>query len=180
MRTADWTDSVTVLDHLDGRLGLGAKLFELGNAVEGPRVLREAALPVMAGLREAIGQTVYVAVVEGMDVVTICIVRSRSSQASAAAIGMRRPADASPYGRTIFACATRESAERVAGAAVERSESTHRGTWVASPIVGAASEVLAVLAIDVAGAHINSDDAALDVRAAALAISRRLTALRSN
>lgn len=94
MRTANWTESVTVLDRLTavleafgpddlglgvseiarranlpkstvsriaadlarhgcldsagGKLTIGVRLFELGNAVEAPRALREAALPVMS------------------------------------------------------------------------------------------------------------------------------------
>src|SRR5918995_1444116 len=119
MRTADWTDSVSVLDGVtavfeafgeqddglgvselarranlpkstvsriaadlvaqrfldrDGdKLYLSVRLFELGQTVEQPRRLRHAALPVMVELRDATGQTVNLAVLEGADVVIITI-----------------------------------------------------------------------------------------------------------
>nr|WP_245956674.1 helix-turn-helix domain-containing protein [Nonomuraea fuscirosea] len=48
---------------------LGLRLFELGQRVPRRRLLRQAALPYMADLREATGQTVHLAVLEGCEVV---------------------------------------------------------------------------------------------------------------
>src|SRR6478735_7651554 len=62
------------LDRDGDLLYLGVRLFELGQTVELPRRLRQRALPVMKELRDTTGQTVHLAVLEGIDVVFIAIV----------------------------------------------------------------------------------------------------------
>ena len=149
MRTADWTESVSVLDRVtavfeafgehdeglgvselarranlpkstvsriaadlveqrfldrDGdKLYLGVRLFELGQTVEQPRRLRQLALPVMTDLRDATGQTVHLAVLEGTDVVFIAIVRGGPMPTPLARVGGRLPAHATALGKAILA-----------------------------------------------------------------------------
>src|SRR6478735_4221980 len=64
------------LDREGDTLYLGVRLFELGQTVEQPRRLRQLALPIMTDLRDVSGQTVHLAVLDGVDVVFITIVRA--------------------------------------------------------------------------------------------------------
>lgn len=222
MRTADWTDSVTVLDRLTavleafgpedvglgvseiarranlpkstvsriaadlarhgcldsagGKLAIGVRLFELGNAVEAPRVLREAALPVMAELREATGQTAYLVVVDGDDVVPIAIMRAGTGSGTPTTMGGRVPAHATMLGRAIRSCVD-GATERMTEYVVETDEASET-SCVASPVLSLGSVPVAALAV-VGGSEPNSVRVGRDVQAAARAVSRRLVTIRS-
>ncbi|MEV0168664.1 helix-turn-helix domain-containing protein [Nonomuraea fuscirosea] len=78
---------------------LGLRLFELGQRVPRRRLLRQAALPYMADLREATGQTVHLAVIEGSDVVYLEILEALDSPNLPSALGGRLPAAATGAGR---------------------------------------------------------------------------------
>ena len=66
----------------DGQvIHLGLRLFELGQLAEEPRELRAAALPVIADLRNATGETVSLAIPDGHEMVCIAIMRGHTSSA---------------------------------------------------------------------------------------------------
>ena len=84
----------------DGTLiHLGLRLFELGQLAEMPQELRFAALPVMADLRNATGETVHLAIRDGREVVYISIMRGRGSPAPTSRIGGRAPVHATALGK---------------------------------------------------------------------------------
>ena len=248
MRTADWTDSVSVLDrvtavfdafgeqdeglgvselarraHLpkstvsriaadlvsqrfldrDGdKLFLGVRLFELAQTVEQPRRLRHFALPVMTELRDATGQTVNLAVLEGADVVFIAIVRGASKPV--ARIGGRLPAHATALGKAILAFSPpgviepvihaglevrtpyaiaepsallRELTDiRRVGVATVKEECGNDRACAAGPILDHGGLPLAAISVAGSTSNVIPDRVAPSVRAAAITLSRRMTA----
>ena len=165
------------LDNAGGKLSIGVRFFELGNAVEAPRVLREAALPVMAELREATGQSAYLAVVDDDDTLTIAIMRGGPSSGPSARVGGRRPSHATVLGRAVRRCTAEWSVVRATECVVELDETT--GTvCIASPILGPGAVPVAALAV-VGGSGLNTAVVGRDVHAAAHAVSRRLAVIRA-
>ncbi|WP_206535617.1 IclR family transcriptional regulator [Microbacterium sp. 4R-513] len=191
------------LDREGDRLYLGVRLFELGQTVQQPRLLRRVALPVMAELRDVTGQTVHLAVLDGGDVVFVAVVRGPASR-PLVRIGSRLPAHATAVGKAMLAFApqsvvtavtgrelTRRTSKTITeasvlhrefadirrlGVATEDEECTPGRACAASPILS--SGVLTPLAaISVAGPaeSLVPDRVAPAVRAAAMALSRRLS-----
>ena len=165
------------LDSAGANSRIGVRLFELGNAVEAPRALREAALPVMSELREATGQTAYVAVVDDDDTVTIAIMRGGADAGPAALIGGRRPSHTTVLGRAVRRCIVDAVIVRTTECVVELDDASET-LCVASPILGPGSVPVAALAV-VGGSELNTAVVGRDVQAAAHAVSRRLAAIRS-
>ena len=252
MRTADWTESVSVLDRVtavfeafgehDEGLGvselarranlpkstvsriaadlveqrfldregdmlyLGVRLFELGQTVDQPRRLRRLALPVMTDLRDATGQTVHLAVLEGSDVVFIAIVRGGPMPAPLARVGGRLPAHATALGKAILAFSSDQVVTRVAagglsrrtphtlvepsvllrelaavrrtGTAAEREECAIDRTCVASAILGHGGAPVAAISVTGAVGAVAPDRMAPAVHAAAAAVAHRISAGR--
>lgn len=253
MRTADWTESVTVLDRVtavfdafgehDGGLGvselarranlpkstvsriaadlvdqrfldrdgdmlyLGVRLFELGQTVEQPRRLRRLALPVMTDLRDATGQTVHLAVLEGADVVFIAIVRGGPVPTPLARTGGRLPAHATALGKAILAFSPADVVDRVAsgglerrtphtlvepsallrelvtirrtGTATEREECALDRTCTASAVLAHGGAPIAAISVTGTVDAVVSDRVAPAVRAAAMTLSHRVGADRT-
>jgi DNA-binding IclR family transcriptional regulator len=250
MRTATWTDSVSVLDrvtavfdafgeHDDGlgvselarranlpkstvsriaadlvaqrfldrdgdTLYLGARLFELGQTVQRPRVLRGLALPVMRELRDVTSHTIHVAVLDGPDVVLVAILRGRPTSQPPARIGARLPAHATALGKAMLAFSPPELVARITsgdlerrtpgtitdtsalireladirrlGVATEREECVAGLTCAASPIIVRGSAPTAAISVAGPVAELMPDRVAAAVRAAAATLGRRLSA----
>lgn len=248
MRTAEWTDSISVLDRVtavfdafgeedeglgvselarranlpkstvsrlaadlvaqrfldrDGaKLYLGTRLFELAMTVEQPRRLRHLALPVMTELRDATGQTVNLAVLEGADVVFVAIVRGESASKPLARMGGRLPAHATALGKAILACSPQDVVERVIrgglevrtphttsepsalrrelieirrlGVATENEECAIDRACAASPILGHGGAPVAAISVTGTVSDVVPDRVAPAVRAAGMTLSRRL------
>ena len=249
MRTADWTEAVSVLDRVtavfeafrehdeglgvselarranlpkstvsriaadlveqrfldrDGdKLYLGVRLFELGQTVEQPRRLRQLALPVMTDLRDATGQTVHLAVLEGSgrrlhrDRPRRAARRSRWRGSAAGFPPTRRRSErpcwrsrrrtswsASPTAGSSGARRTRsrepsallrELAEiRRSGMATEREECASDRSCIASPILGLGGAPIAAISVAGSVEAIMPDRIAPAVRAAAMTLSRRI------
>ena len=248
MRTAEWTEAVSVLDRVtavfeafteydeglgvselarranlpkstvsriaadlveqrfldrDGdKLYLGVRLFELGQTVEQPRRLRQLALPVMTDLRDATGQTVHLAVLEGTDVVFIAIVRGEPTAKPLARVGGRLPAHATALGKAIAGvlAAGRRGAHRVrrtraadaahdlravgaagelteirgSGIAAEREECATDRSCIASPILGLGGEPIGAISVAGSVEAMMPDRMASALRAAAMTLSRRI------
>jgi IclR family acetate operon transcriptional repressor len=79
-----------LLERHGENLRLGLRLFELGELATRQRNLRDVAMPHMADLRGATGQTVHLAVLQGTDVVYIQILRSRTAPRLPSRVGGRQ------------------------------------------------------------------------------------------
>ena len=194
------------LDRDGDLLYLGIRLFELGQTVEQPRMLRRLALPVMGELRDVTGQTVHLAVLDGTDVVFVAIVRGEPTSKPLARIGSRLPAHSTALGKAILAFSTQAEVNAVVsggleertphtltdpaallrelvgirrvGAATEKEECALGRTCTASPILGHGGVPVAAISVAGAVADFDPDRIAPAVRAAAMTLSRRLTADR--
>ncbi|QBJ96484.1 IclR family transcriptional regulator [Rhodococcus sp. ABRD24] len=85
------------------QIGLGLKLFELGERASRRRSVREIALPFLADLREATGQTVHLAILDGTEVVYVEILRGRDAPWLPSGVGGRLPAHATGVGKVLLA-----------------------------------------------------------------------------
>ena len=92
-----------LLERTDGRLSLGIRLFELGELAARPKDLRRLALATMSDLRQATGQTIHLAVLEGTEVVYVEILQSRTAPALPSRVGGRMPAHATGVGKALLA-----------------------------------------------------------------------------
>jgi len=192
------------LDRDGDKLYLGIRLFELAMTVEQPRRLRHLALPVMNELRDATGQTVNLAVLEGADVVFVSIVRGVSASKPLARMGGRLPAHATALGKAILAFSPQDVVQRVIRGGLEvrtpRTISEPSGLWrelidirrlgvateneecaidracAASPILGHGGAPVAAISVTGTVSDVVPDRIAPAVRAAGMALSRRLGA----
>ena len=241
MRTAEWTDSVSVLDRVTAvfdafgddealgvselarranlpkstvsriasdlveqrlldregdKLSLGVRLFELGQTVERPRLLRRHALPVMAQLRNQTGLAVHLGVRDGSDVVIIAALRAQGASAPSSRVGSRQPAHATALGRAMLASSPTSSIDppgvgqalaevRRAGVAVRGDDGEVGRVGVAAAVLGHAGIVVAALGVtasadDPCSVEMLPQRSAPAVRAAAQALGRRLVAPRNS
>ena len=230
MRTADWTETTSVLDRftaiLDtfgddtglgvseiarranlpkstvsrivtdlvrqgylerdgGTLHLGLTIFELGQAVRLPTRLRRLAHPIMLRLRDLLGETVQLGVMDTEEVVLIASISTGDDPARQSGTGARSPAPASALGRAILAhspvevqqaaAAThpellRELAEvRRTGVAASHSNA---GASVATAVIAAGTPIGA-LAVTGAASVVDSGRTRGLVCAAAAALGRQ-------
>jgi IclR family transcriptional regulator, acetate operon repressor len=94
------------------KVGLGLRLFEWGEHASRRRSVREIALPFMADLREATGQTIHLAILDGSEVVYIEILRNRNAPKLPSRVGGRLPAHATGVGKALLAAVPETVAER--------------------------------------------------------------------
>jgi IclR family transcriptional regulator, acetate operon repressor len=85
------------------RVGLGLRLFEWGERAARRRSVREIALPFMADLREATHQTIHLAILDGVEVVYVEILRGRNAPSFPSRVGGRLPAHATGVGKALLA-----------------------------------------------------------------------------
>jgi IclR family transcriptional regulator, acetate operon repressor len=192
------------LEQAGPRVRLGLHLFELGQLVPRQRALKEAALPFMEDLREATGSNVHLAVLEGLEVVYVEILRVRDRQALPSRVGGRLPAHATGVGKAILAFSppdvvkarvdaglvrrtaytvvmpgalTRElAAVRETGISYDRQESALGVVCAAAPVFGADGRVLGSLSVTGRAERLDVERMAPAVRTAALTLSRQLGA----
>ena len=113
-------EGVGLLERNGGKVGLGLRLFELGERASRRRSVREVALPFMADLREATGQTIHLAVLDGTDVVYVEILRRRDAPRFPSAVGRRLPAHATGVGKALLAGSSSDVVEAVISAGLVR------------------------------------------------------------
>jgi DNA-binding IclR family transcriptional regulator len=187
-----------------GRVRLGLRLFELGQQVPRQRALHEAARPFMEDLREATGDHVHLAVLDGIEVVYVEILRARHGQPLPSRVGGRLPAHATGVGKAILAfgppavvrarieaglarrtpytiimpgaLARELAAIRESGVSFDRQESAMGVVCAACPVFGADGRVVAGLSVTGRAERLDLDRVAPAVRTAALALSRTLGA----
>ena len=86
-----------------GRYQLGRKLLRLASRVHAPSDLREIAQPIMAGLRDALGETVNLTVREGDEVVYIEKATPNRMMHVQQLIGSRAPLHVTAVGKFMLA-----------------------------------------------------------------------------
>ncbi len=249
MRTAQWNDSVSVIDRVTAVLGsfrvedkklgvseiarrsnlpkstvsrlvaelvrhrylerdgtsvrLGLRLFELGELAAQPKELRSLALATMADLRDATGQTVHLAVLEGVEVVYIGILRGRNAPKLGSRVGGRMPAYATAVGKALLAFSTPDVVENVvsnglvarqprtivdptvlrreletirnSGLAYEREESGPNVACAASAILTSTREPIAAISVSGQVDQFDARHVGPAVHTAALGLGRQLS-----
>lgn len=188
--------------HEDGAIGLGSRLFELGQYASWKRTLRDVTLPLMADLRAATRQTVHLAVMDATEVVYVEIIRGEEGPAMPSRVGGRLPAYASAVGKAMLAYSPRRVVEeavaagmtpigprtltsprllaqqlaavRETGVAFEREESGRGIACVACPILDADGRPIAALSVSGWSGQLRLDRMAPAVRTAALTAGRLL------
>jgi DNA-binding IclR family transcriptional regulator len=179
---------------------LGPAVLRLGYGYLAPRALVEAALGPLEALRDAIGWSAHLGILDAADVVYLLRAPARRGLASIVHVGSRLPAHATSMGRMLLAQldeaeivalyrGVQLGGRRTAAALVararrdaERGHVLHRGefqrgvTSVAAPLSDASDRVVA--AINVAGSPDGEPDAEIvaAVLATAQTISRALKA----
>ncbi|MGC5221691.1 IclR family transcriptional regulator [Micromonospora sp. DT81.3] len=191
----------------DGALiHLGLRLFELGQLAEMPQELRIAALPVMAELRNATGESVQLAIRDGAEMMCIAVMRARAPAPSASRIGERAPLHATALGKVLLAHSPANEIEKIlpgmptewapdataelgrlkrelaeiqrTGVALESVESGHDIAGVASPVVFPSWGAIAALGLRGPTERFDPARAASAVREAAHSVECRLSANR--
>lgn len=190
------------LERHGSSLRLGLALFELGQLAATPKELRRRAIGIMADLRNATGQTVHLAVLDGVEVVYIEILRGRGTPELPSRVGGRMPAHATAVGKAMLAFSPpavlddvlanglpqvgpgtitdeeslrRELADIAAtGLAREQNESAMSSSCVASPVMDAGGAMVAALSVSGSASQLDIERVAPAVRTAALALGRQL------
>lgn len=101
-----------LLDRSPGGYRLGLALFDLGANVSPHLDLHEAALPVMATLRHSTGETVQLAVLDGLESVYIDRLESPHTVRIFARVGTRLPATTTSTGKVLLAALDPEELDR--------------------------------------------------------------------
>ncbi|MEU6641570.1 IclR family transcriptional regulator [Saccharomonospora sp. NPDC046836] len=187
----------------DGKgLRLGLKLFEIGQLAVRQRDLVDAARPYLADLREATRNTVHLAVLEGIEVVYLDILRGPDAPTLPSRVGGRFPAHATAVGKAILAFSQESVVDTVIeaglprvsqrtvtapgilrrqlakirddGLAYDREESGIGVVCTASPLRGADGVARAAISLSGWTNRMRLDRVAPAVRTAALALSRTL------
>lgn len=198
-----------LLERDGDQLRLGIRLFELGQQASRPTDLRKLAFPHMSELMKATGQTVHLAVLDGVDVVYIQILRSRFTPPLPSRVGGRLPARATGVGKVLLSYAPSSLIDEICSApmteigphtvtdparfrreieavrtnrvAYEREEAAANVGCAAAPILGRDGLPVAAISVSV---HLNITDLSKmgpAVSAVGMALSREAgrTALRS-
>jgi DNA-binding IclR family transcriptional regulator len=104
----------------DGRYALGITLWEIGSRVVDQLELREVAHPILEGLRNATGETVHLAILEGVEVVYIDRFESQATLTLFRRLGLRMPAHSTSTGKAILAFSSDEVVDRVVQAGLRK------------------------------------------------------------
>jgi DNA-binding IclR family transcriptional regulator len=195
-------EQVGLLERGGPGVRLGMHLFELGQLVPRQRTLKDAALPFMEDLREATQNNVHLAILEGIEVVYVEILRVRDSQPLPSRVGGRMPAHATGVGKAILAnsppevikaridaglarrspytiimpgALTRELRTIAeTGVSYDRQESAVGIVCAAAPVFGPDGAIAAALSVTGRAERLDIERMAPAVRTAALALSRHL------
>ncbi|MET0887579.1 MAG: IclR family transcriptional regulator [Mycetocola sp.] len=192
------------LDRDGSKLYLGVRLFELGQTVDRPRKLREAALPLMNELCLATGRSVELAVLDRADIVLVAVVRHRQAPRPLGRVGARRPAHTTALGKAMLAFSAHGVIEDVMRGALDprsartvgqpsellrelvetrktriataRDECASGRLSIASPVLGHGSVPIAAISVAGSVEEIDVDRLGPTVRAASLNLGHRISA----
>jgi IclR family acetate operon transcriptional repressor len=191
-----------VLERSSGGVRLGMRLFELGEMVPRRRDLQATALPIMNDLAVATGQSVHLAVLDGLEVLYLEKISPRAAPGLPSRVGGRMPLHCTAVGKSLLAFAEPGIQQQVLSAPLSRrtrrtivdpralvyqldrirttktafefEESTPGIVCVACPVVGRSGTVVASVSISGWTNLINVDRVAPAVHTAALTLSRAL------
>jgi DNA-binding IclR family transcriptional regulator len=194
------------LDKPDDRYRIGNRLFEISGLAPIRHELREAVLPFMQDLYEAIHATVQLGIIEGTQILIVEKITGHRPMPMLSQVGGTIPAHCSALGRAILAYSNAETVDAVIAAglarrtprtittpvalrreltaipdrgwAVEREEGNIGVSCVAAPIFGPLGDVVAALSVTGPAATVRPDRAGPAVRLAAAAASRAAAARR--
>lgn len=189
----------------DGQvIHLGLRLFELGQLAEEPRELRAIALPAIADLRNGTGESAYLAIRDGREMVCIAIMRGHAATPLATRIGGRLPIHATALGKAMLAYSDAAGIDAVIAAglpawtpqtivereillrelsgirrdrlAMEEEEFSPAVCSIASAVFSPEGRPVAAVGVSGRTDSFDVDRCTASVRAAAAALTRRLAA----
>lgn len=139
-----------------GRYQLTLKLWSLGSSVAVSTDLRQLASPVLGRLRDATGETAFLALLDGMQVIFVEIQPSARAIRVHTAVGARMPAYCTSAGKVLLAFdeSTRGEREAVAlrtdfkkiirqGYAINRGEYREEVSGIAVPVLDGHGKTIA-------------------------------------
>lgn len=97
----------------NGRYWLGIRLFEYGCAVSNAWDISAIARPYMQELSDALGESVFLSVLDRAAVVTLAEVESRASLRVVSEVGARLPIHCTSQGKLFLAFGTQAEARRI-------------------------------------------------------------------
>lgn len=109
-----------VLERHGSDYRLGMRLFEIGERVPRQRILREAARPYMEDLRQAINETVHLAVLDGLEVLYLEKITGRGQATRPSRVAGRMPLHCTATGKVLLAFGPRSLVDDVVAAPLER------------------------------------------------------------
>lgn len=119
----------------DGRCRLGLGLLTLGRAVQ--PALRDAAIPALRLLADAVSATAHLTIAEGGDGLTALVVEpSRSDVHVAVRLGARQPLEATAGGRAVLAARAAAGRPSDPPWIVASADGVTGGHGIAVPLVG--------------------------------------------
>jgi DNA-binding IclR family transcriptional regulator len=197
--------SAGIMEQRQAGYRLGVRLFEFGQLVPARRVLGEIALPHMQDVYEATRKTVYLSVLDQLEVVYIERVSGHKEANVPARVGWRMPLHCTASGKALLAGSDSDLFERMLeekglpartpstittpsvlrheidearqrGVAMDREESLQGISGAAAPIYGAHGRAFAAISAVGPSSRIVLDRVAPVVQTAARALSRNLIA----
>jgi len=94
---------VGFVDRHAGKVVVGLRVFQWGERARDPQLARQAAMPLLTDLRAATGQTIHLAILDGVDVVYVEILPSLAAPRLPSRVGGRLPAHATGVGMALLA-----------------------------------------------------------------------------
>jgi DNA-binding IclR family transcriptional regulator len=154
---------------------LGMRLFEIGQRVPRQRILRDAARPYMEDLLQATGETIHLAVLDGLEVLYVEKISGHGQIKKPTRVAGRMPLHCTATGKVLLAFGPRRILDEVLasplervtpytvvapglllqelakarelGYAVEREQTREGFSSVAIPLIGPAGSTLGALSI---------------------------------
>lgn len=185
-----------------GSLRLGIKMFEMGSSEPRHRSLREAARPVIDGLRDSSGLTVHLAVLDDYDVVYLDKAVGRAAPRLPSRVGGRLPSHCTAVGRALLSVLDDDrlyplfarglqrrtryttimpgkllaelNRARATGCAIEREETVVGVVCAATPIRTGSDDVVGALSLSGLSYAVDLRRASELVRRAAAEVARTL------
>jgi DNA-binding IclR family transcriptional regulator len=164
-----------VLERRGSSYWLGMRLFEIGQRVPRQRILRDAARPYMEDLYQATGETIHLAVLDGLEVLYLEKVSGHGQITRPSRVAGRMPLHCTATGKVLLAFGPRQLVDEVLagplerrtpytvsapglllqelakvrelGYAVEREQTREGFASVAIPLIGATGSVTGALSI---------------------------------
>jgi DNA-binding IclR family transcriptional regulator len=109
-----------LLERRDGDYRLGMRLFEIGQRVPRQRILRDLTRPFMEDLFQATGETIHLAVLDGLEVLYLEKVSGHRQIARPSRVAGRMPLHCTATGKALMAFGPVTLFEEIVSAPLER------------------------------------------------------------